>query len=676
MPKFCQKVPRLLRFLFAFVVGMTSVFIILHLAFWIAYEDPNAPLSRSDFWQALWLGSRFDLRIALVMILPIFFLGWIKWLNPFYSKYNKYFWLTYLTLMFSAIGMFYIVDFGHYSYLGLRLDATALRFLEDLSISTDMVMESYPVFWITLGYVSSIILFVFLLNLLYERCKAEPTPHYSFLKYFAIGFVSLFVVTLGVMSKFSQYPLRWSEAAFSSHPFAAQFTYNPVHYFFDTRKNGGVTFDKKKVVENYDLMADFLGVKEEDRDKATLNYQRNAQPMFTRENKPNIVIVIVESFATYKTSVNGNKVNPTPIFNKLAEEGYLFDNFYTPSTGTARSIFTTITSMPDIETKGTSSRNPLIVNQHSIANEFKGYDKHYFIGGSASWGNIRGILTKNIDDLHIHEEGEYSSARNDVWGISDIDLFREANTVLKEEKKPFLAFIQTSGNHRPYTMPDETYGFVESNVSDKEVQGHGFMSKEEYNAFSLMDYSIGHFVDLVKESGYADNTVFVFWGDHGLNGICGPEALVCDNTSELNLGSHRVPFLIWAPGYIKEPKRFKKTVSEVDALATIASFAGQPYRATTLGRDMFDPQYDTSRYAFTVLHTNPLQIGVVSDKFWYKMSENGENGHLHAINSKTPRDDVSSAYPEEAKEMRELTNAIHKTVQYMLHNNKRENLKD
>jgi len=673
MPRFCQKVPRLLRFLFSFVMAMTLVFIVLRLAFWIVNEDPNAPLSSTDFWHALWLGSRFDLRIALVMILPIFFLGWIKWLNPFHSKVSKYFWMTYLTLMFAVIGMFYIVDFGHYAYLGLRLDATALRFLEDFSISADMVMESYPVFWITLAYLSSIALFVYLLNMLYERCQHHETPSYGMFKYFVIGFLSLFIVTLGVMSKFSQYPLRWSEAAFSSHPFAAQFTYNPVHYFFDTRKNGGVTFDKKKVLENYDLMAEFLAVKE--KDKAALNYQRHAQPMFLREDKPNVVVVIVESFASYKTSVNGNKVNPTPIFNKLAEEGYLFDNFYTPSTGTARSIFTTITSMPDIEVRGTSSRNPLIVNQHSIANDFNGYDKHYFIGGSASWGNIRGILTKNIDNLHLHEEGEYSSARNDVWGISDIDLFREADKVLRQKKEPFLAFIQTSGNHRPYTMPDETYGFTPKEVSEKEVQEHGFMSKEEFNAYGLMDHSIGHFIELSKKSGYANNTIFVFWGDHGLNGICGPEALYCDNTSELNLGSHRVPFLIWAPGYIKEPKRFSRVVSEVDALATIASFAGQSYYATALGRDMFDPQYDSFRYAFTVLHTNPLQIGVVSDKFWYKMDENAQEGHLYALHSKTPRDDVSSQYPEEAKKMRELSNGIHKTVQYMLHNNKRENVK-
>lgn len=669
-----QKIPRLLRFLMIFTTGMTSLLIVLHLAFWMLYEDPSSPLSSSDFWQALWLGSRFDLRIALVMILPIFFLGWIKWLNPFYSKYTKYFWMSYLTLMFSIIGMFYIVDFGHYAYLGLRLDATALRFLEDFAISKDMVMESYPVFWITLAYVASIAVFVFALNLLYERCAKNETPEYKVLKSVIIGFIALLIVTLGVMSKFSQYPLRWSEAAFSDHPFAAQFTYNPVHYFFDTLKNGGVTYNKADVVENYDLMADFLGV--EASDKEHLNYQRNAQAMFTRENKPNIVIVIVESFASYKTSLTETKYDPTPEFKKLADEGYYFKNFFTPSTGTARSIFTTVTSMPDVEKRGTSSRNPLIVDQHTIANEFKGYEKFYFIGGSASWGNIRGILTKNMDDLNLYEEGHYSSPRNDVWGISDLNLFKESNAVLKEQKKPFLAFIQTSGNHRPYTIPDDSDDFELSDVPDEEISKYGFQSNKEYNAYRLMDYSIGSFIKMAKEAGYANDTVFVFWGDHGIDGICGPEAFTCDNTSQLNLGAHRVPFVIWAPGYIKEPKVFDKVASEVDALATIASFAGQPYRATTLGRDLFDPKYDDSRYAFTVLHSKPLQIGLVDDKYWLKMSENGDNVHLYELMGDNPRNDVSAAHVQKTQEMKTLTNAIHKTVQYMLHTNKRENLKD
>ena len=133
--------------------------------------------------------------------------------------------------------------------------------------------------------------------------------------------------------------------------------------------------------------------------------------------------------------------------------------------------------------------------------------------------------------------------------------------------------------------------------------------------------------------------------------------------------------MIWAPGLITEPKVFDTPASEVDALATIASFAGVPYTATTLGRDLFDPQYEDKRYAFTVAHTSPMQIGLVSDKYWFRMSDDGSNANLDDISSDTPREDVSASDPKEREKMRALTEGIYKTLQYMVHHNKREEIK-
>ena len=131
--------------------------------------------------------------------------------------------------------------------------------------------------------------------------------------------------------------------------------------------------------------------------------------------------------------------------------------------------------MPDIELNKTSSRNPLVVRQHTIINAFKGYDKYYFLGGSANWGEIRGLLLHNIPGLHVFEEGSYSSPRVDVWGISDLNLFEEANKVLRKKKgKPFFAIIQTSGNHKPYTIPDDNRGFKVLAADEDEVVKYGF----------------------------------------------------------------------------------------------------------------------------------------------------------------------------------------------------------
>ena len=55
-------------------------------------------------------------------------------------------------------------------------------------------------------------------------------------------------------------------------------------------------------------------------------------------------------------------------------------------------------------------------------NYLKDYEKFYFIGGSLSWGNIRGVIG-NVDGIKTYEEQDYkNSPHNDVWGISDIHL--------------------------------------------------------------------------------------------------------------------------------------------------------------------------------------------------------------------------------------------------------------
>ena len=666
------KLPKLLRFLLLFLASLTLLLSLMRFAFYLVFNDHESPLLMVDLFKSLWIGLRFDLRMGVLMVLPLFLLGGIQWLNPLRYNLVRYIWLGYLSLVFSVFVAFYVFDFGHYAYLNTRLDFTALRFLENLDISAEMVWESYPVIKIAIAMILVNLLFIYLTNKLFVKIAAQRDVKLSLVKILAFSVISFLVMFLAGYGKLSQYPLRWSEAAFSKHPFATQLTYNPMHYFFDTWKNGRISYDEKIVQKYYPLMADFLQI--EEKNATSLNFKREVKPLSSVGEKPNVVVVILESFASYKSSVSGNPIDPSPHLNSLAQNGIYFKNYFTPATGTARSIYCTITGLPDVELQGTSSRNPLIVNQHSIIEDFKGYEKHYFIGGSASWGNIRGMLNQSMDDLRLHEEESYEAPRTDVWGISDIDLFREAHKALLVAQEPFFSIIQTSGNHRPYTIPDESYGFkIRTDVSDAEVQKYGFASVEEYNSFRFMDHSIGHFMELAKESSYYKNTIFVFWGDHGISASTGLHVSPGEGKSNLDLGALRVPFVIYSP-LIKEPKMYDKVVSEVDAMPTIASLANISYTGTTLGRDMFDTRFDESRYAFSITHSSNPLIGLIGEKYYYRTRADGTNAGLYDIYSQTPLEDHSKEQPEITQKMKELMFGIYETSKYIPHFNKREAL--
>ena len=158
----------------------------MRIAFYIAFNDPESPLIMADFIKSMWLGMRFDIRMGVLMLLPLFFLGGIKWFSPFNYKSARYVWLAYLSAIFSAYVMFYVFDFGHYAYLNTRLDFTAMRFVENMAISAEMVWESYPVIPITIAILVTNLVFIYLTNKLFVSISKQENAEYGYVKGFLL----------------------------------------------------------------------------------------------------------------------------------------------------------------------------------------------------------------------------------------------------------------------------------------------------------------------------------------------------------------------------------------------------------------------------------------------------------------------------------------------------------
>ena len=59
-----------------------------------------------------------------------------------------------------------------------------------------------------------------------------------------------------------------------------------------------------------------------------------------------------------------------------------------------------MTGLPDIATVNKSStRDPFASKQHLLMNDLKEYNKHFFIGGSANWGDIGGFFRGNVEEI-------------------------------------------------------------------------------------------------------------------------------------------------------------------------------------------------------------------------------------------------------------------------------------
>lgn len=660
---FFQRFPRLIRWITAVVLSFLALMTLgRFIVFW-KYNPPGKAFSGSAFI----MGLRFDARIVCLVGLLILLLCAIPYLNPFKNIKSRRGWNIFLPVLFLVLLFFYAADYYHFDYLHQRLNASVLNYLQDAGISYKMVWQTYPLFRILAGLIILTGLSVWYFRRLLKRYQLQPPgkPRKGILYY--AGFFLL--LGIGIFGKIGQYPLRWSDAYTLSDDFKANLALNPFQSFFSTLDFRNSSFDRKKVAAAYPEIARYLGVPVPD--STTLNYERiySGHPGNTQ---PNVVLVICESFSAYKSSMYGNPLNTTPFFSSLCNNGVFFDHCFTPAYGTARGVWATITGIPDVENPKTASRNPGAVDQHTIINDFYNYEHFYFLGGSATWANIRGLLTNNISNLQLYEENSYKAAKIDVWGISDKNLFLESNKILKEQSKPFFAVIQTADNHRPYTIPDEDKkNFPLLNFPADTLKKYGFESNEEMNAFRYTDYCYEQFINAARKEKYFANTIFVFVGDHGIR-YNGQLPLFPRAWTEQGLTCEHVPLLFYAPALLPA-RQVHEVCSQVDILPSVAALAGIPFRNSSFGRNLFDTSGKAAtkeKYAFVIDH-DVKTIGLVSNRYYYlKNFKTGKEEMVSVLdNDPVP---ANASTDSVKKSLARFTDAYYETAKYLLLNNKKK----
>jgi phosphoglycerol transferase MdoB-like AlkP superfamily enzyme len=639
--------------LLIFLLLMTALRVALVIGFGIPAGE------KQNLAEAFFLGLRFDLRIVCALTLVLFILSLIPGFHPLEKKWGQRITLFLVFIFIILLAFFYVTDFANYAYLKQRMNASLLNYLDDAKISMKMVWQTYPVIWIILGLLVIVFMVFAVVKMAYNFTLSRNKRATRTSKW--IWSIAFFLfLAFGIFGRVGQYPLRWSDAFALKSDYAAHVALNPFQSFFSSLSFRHVSYESEKVKAGYPIIADYIDIQPTN----DLNYVRQIQTD-SNTQKPNIVLVICESFSAYKSSSFGNPLNTTPFFDSLAKEGLFFNNCFTPTYGTAKGVWATLTGIPDVSLYKTASRNPAAVNQHTIINDFKGYEKFYFLGGSTSWANIRGLLTNNIDGLHLYEEGDYKAAKIDVWGISDKNLFLEANTVLAKQTKPFFAVIQTADNHRPYTIPEEDLKeFKRVTVKADSLKKFGFESNDELNAFRYTDFSYRKFMDAVKQSPYFKNTIFLFIGDHGIRGDA--TAILPKAFTEQGLTSEHVPMLIYSPSF-NTKGNYTAIASQVDVLPTLAGLAKINYTNSSLGRDLLNVK-DTSTNAAFIFEAETKRIGILQRGIFYSMTiDNAKSGNWVSIQhnqSSNLTDSVKNRYKQTAE-------AYYHTARYLLLNNKK-----
>jgi len=146
---------------------------------------------------------------------------------------------------------------------------------------------------------------------------------------------------------------------------------------------------------------------------------------------------------------------------------------------------------------------------------------------------------------------------------------------------------------------------------------------------SFMDSQIGRLLDALDESGHAENTIIVVWGDHGWHlgekGITGKNTLWDDGT--------RVPLIFAGPG-VTPGQRCSQPAELLDIYPTLIELAGVPQRDDLEGISLAPQLKDaaTIRERPAITSHNQGNHGIRSEKWRYIRYADGSEELYDMVN--------------------------------------------
>ena len=279
----------------------------------------------------------------------------------------------------------------------------------------------------------------------------------------------------------------------------------------------------------------------------------------------NLVVVVEESLgAGFVGALGGLPL--TPNLDRLAARGLLFTNLYGTGTRTARGIEAILSGF--LPTPGRSVVKLALAQRDffTVAELLRrqGYHTEFIYGGESHFDNMRSFFLGNGFE-EVHDEPSFTDAVfHGTWGVSDEDLFREANErFVAHGERPFFALILTTSNHKPFEFPD---GRIELYEEPKATR---------HNAIKYADHALGEFFRLAEREDYYPRTIFVVVADHDVRTY---------GRDLVPVSRFHIPGLILGPGV--EPGRLETVASQIDLLPTTLPLLGLALEHPMIGRNL------------------------------------------------------------------------------------------
>ena len=450
----------------------------------------------SNSAHSLLYGLRMDISMAGYLILPLMLFMLLSvfvpaLLKPLIIK-------IYTGILLFMLLLLLVIDINAFKAWGFRLDASPLKYLSNPREVWASV-SNLPVFMIILGFImifgGSIYLSNRFINTQVKKLHDAGQKGLEFLVLLLL--LGFFIIP--IRGGFQLAPLNQSSVYFSENNFANQAAINAPWNFMhsldqNTESNmNPFTYVNEKQAQ---LMVDSLRVS----NKTRLNIFRPSAPV-----KPNVIIIIWESFTEKATHLERDNIPVTPRFNDLKKEGIYFSNIYAAGDRTDKGIVAVLSGYPAQPTTSIvkipqkASRLPMLSRQ--LFDD--GYSTSFYYGGELEFANIKAYLLGGSFKKFTSKNDFESKDQNSKWGAHDGIVMKTVVDGLNKETSPFFCTWLTLSSHEPFEVP------VASAIKGEDDESL-FLNSLHYT-----DQVVYDFIQGCKSQPWWKNTLLVITADHG-----------------------------------------------------------------------------------------------------------------------------------------------------------------
>lgn len=392
------------------------------------------------------------------------------------------------------LAILHIVDLEIFKSWGFRIDTTLIKYLTTPKEAIASAGAA-PVFLLTVLLLVSILFSFIIFRSIVVR------PNFDLRKRSIIAFFSLLLIggalILPIRGGMQLAPINQSSVYFSNDQFLNQAAINvPWNFSYsiiENNHNEENPFIYQSTEEVQQIMNTLYSV------------QDSTSLLVIKNNRPNIILIIWESFTAKTVEKLGGRKAITPEFNSIIKDGIFFDNFYASGDRSDKGLIAILSSFPAQSITSIMRKTNKAAKLPSIAKSLKenNYSTYFYYGGEPEFANIKSYLINSKYDRLITKDYFPPETWNSKWGAHDEVVFDKLLSDVHESRQPFFATLFTLSSHEPFEIPMKPL----LKGKDEETL---FLNSIHYT-----DSCLGSFIDKAKKELWWDNTLIIITADHG-----------------------------------------------------------------------------------------------------------------------------------------------------------------